>query len=100
MPFLPLKDLLPKAIRTAGSSDQVQAAVVLETFQRVLDDAAPPRVASQAKAVRLQDGHLTVQVASSVIAQELKGREAEILSQVNAKSPLPVERLRFEFYSP
>lgn len=97
MSFLPLKDLLPKAIRTAGISHQVQAAVVLEIFQRVLPEIVPPKVASQAKAVRFQDGHVTVQVTSSAMAQELKGREADIVQRVNADSPLPVERLRFEF---
>ncbi len=98
MPFLPLKDLLPKAIRTAGISSQVQAAVVLEIFERVLPDVVPPQVASRARAVRYQDGHVTIQVRSSAMAQELKGREADIIQRVNAQSPLPVERLRFEFY--
>lgn len=97
MTFLPLKDLLPKAVRSAGISDQVQAAVVVEIVRAVLPAVVPAAVVSKAQPLHFHDGQLTLQVSSSAVAQELKGHEADIVRLVNAHSPVPVERLRFEF---
>lgn len=95
MSFLPLKDLLPRAVRTAGIGDQVQAARALETARRVMAEFLPPEAMAGVQPLRLQHGTLTVQVPSSAVAQELSLRQGELLRRLNLRDPLRVERLRF-----
>ena len=95
MSFLPLKDLLPQAVRTAGIGDQVQAAQVLATARRVIAEFLPPEAMVGVQPLRLQHATLTVQVPSAAVAQELTLRQGELLRRLNLRGPLLVERLRF-----
>ncbi|MDD5109799.1 MAG: DUF721 domain-containing protein [Patescibacteria group bacterium] len=96
MAFLSLKDLLPKAIRSAGIAEQVQAARILDASQAIIRQLLPPVVSRQVTPLRISHGVLVLQVASSAIAQELRFRENAILRQLGEQFPGRVERLRYQ----
>ncbi|TSC76865.1 MAG: hypothetical protein G01um101431_48 [Parcubacteria group bacterium Gr01-1014_31] len=93
MPFLPLKDLLPRALRTAKITDQVQAAQVLDAAQRVLAQLLPPQAMTGVQVLQLRQGTLTIRVPSSAVANELRLRQGDVLRQLNAQVGLQVLHL-------
>lgn len=96
MPFRQLKDLLLRSVRSAGISDQVEAAQVLERCRQAIAVVLPEAVASQVLPLSVRHGAITLQVTSPALANELRLRQTEILRQLNQHSPLPVSQFRFQ----
>jgi len=94
MSFLPLKDLLPKAVRMAGIANQVEAALALKVCGDVLSRVLPPGVFSHLALLHVVGGTLTIEVANSAIAQEIRLREREILRRLKERCPIMVNNLR------
>lgn len=91
-----LKHLLADSVRKAGISDQVGAAVICDQFNEVVVEVLGEKVRGKAKALYVKNRTLTVAVLSSVMGQEIKLHESEMLAKLNAKAGrLEVERLRF-----
>ena len=91
-----IKALLPKSIRQAGIEPQVRGAQVIERFHEVVLETMGEAITKKVKAQYVKNGTLTVAVLSSVVGQELKLREREILQKINSGSKSStVERLRF-----
>ena len=92
----PIKDILDKNIKQAGLKDSVTAAVVCDEFNKVAIEIIGEKIKDKAKPLYLKNRTLTVAVLSSVIGQELKLHETEILEKLNNKAGDKfVERLRF-----
>lgn len=87
---------LNKNIRKAGIEPQVKGAQVVEHFNKVVEQVLGEKISSKVQAQYVKNKTLTVAVLSSVVGQELKLREKEILDQLNGDAQIPlVERLRF-----
>lgn len=96
MPFIPIGDVVKKQIRAAGIEPQVQGARIVGAFSEIAKDILGEHVAKKVQALYVKNATLTVAVLSSVVGQEIKLREREILDRLNAGSARPaVERIRF-----
>lgn len=93
---IPLKDLLPASIQKAGITKQVNAARVCNEFNALLGEVLGEKVAKKAKAMYVKNGTLTIAVMSSVIGQEIKLHERELLEKLQKNvGEKTVESLRF-----
>lgn len=93
---IPIKDILDRNIRKAGLSQSVMAAIVCDEFNKTAIDIIGEKIKGNAKALYVKNRTLTVAVLSSVIGQELKLHETEIIERLNKKAgDNVVDRLRF-----
>ncbi len=93
----PISDYLKKSINKAGISRQVQAAQVCHLWKEVIKVMFNQEAAEKSQAIRFKGGTLTVAVLSSVLAQEFKFKEEEIIRRINKKMGGDlVSRIRFE----
>ena len=96
MTFIPIGDIMRKQIRASGIEPQVHGAQIVESFSAIARDILGERVAKKVQALYVKNATLTVAVLSSVVGQELKLREREILERINRGLERPaVERIRF-----
>lgn len=94
--FIPLKNLLEKNLKKSGISRQVEAALVLEKFEKVVGELISQEMTKRVKALVLKDKILGVAVLSSVAAAELKLREKQLLKIINQHfKKRVVDKLRF-----
>jgi predicted nucleic acid-binding Zn ribbon protein len=91
-----LKNLLWKAINKAGIARQVEAALVVEKAQAIVDEFLPKKESKLAKVLYLKNQLLTVACLSSTVAQEIKLNEPQIINRLNQQfNKEIVKRLRF-----
>jgi hypothetical protein len=91
-----IKNLLGDSIKKAGISDQVEASVVCEEFDKIAVEILGDQVKDKLRALYVKNQTLTIAVMSSVMGQEIKLHEHEILEKLNQKTGQnKVERLRF-----
>jgi predicted nucleic acid-binding Zn ribbon protein len=91
-----LKRLLGKAIRKTGVARQIQAALILDEFMKILAEELGEKIKENVKPISVQNKMLTVACLSSVLAQEVQLREYKIKNQLNKLfGQEVVERIRF-----
>jgi len=91
-----LGNLLPKSINKAGIGKQISAAVICDKLLKILEEIFDERVTKKVKPMYIKNKTLTLAVMNSVIAQEIKLHEQEILDRINkGDKDKIVERLRF-----
>ena len=91
-----LKKLLWKSINKAGIARQVEAALVVEKAQILINDILPEQENKSAKVLYLKDQILTIACLSSAVAQEIKLNEPQIINRLNQQfNKETVKRLRF-----
>ncbi|MBU1164006.1 DUF721 domain-containing protein [Patescibacteria group bacterium] len=96
MAWQKLENLLPKSIKKAGVDSQVGVAVICDDFIKVLSDVFDERVTKKVKPMYIKNKTLTIAVMNSVLAQEIKLHEPEILKKMNKHGEEKIiERLRF-----
>ncbi len=96
MSFSSLGGTLRKSIRASGIEPQVIGAQTIEQFQHAAQEIFGMHIAGRMNALYLKNKTLTVAVGSSVVGQELKLREKEIIQKLNASAGQNlVERIRF-----
>lgn len=83
--FLPLKNILSSAVRQKGLNKKIEAVLVLEEAQKILEQIFGSKIINKAKPIYLKNNVLVIAVLSSVVSQELKLRENEIVGKVNKK---------------
>ncbi|PIR92046.1 hypothetical protein COU01_03845 [Candidatus Falkowbacteria bacterium CG10_big_fil_rev_8_21_14_0_10_44_15] len=94
--FHDLKHLIANAVQRAGVSRQVEAASVVELFNRLAPEMLGKTIAREAKAVYVRNNILTVECGSSLIMQELRYREPKIIQAINQQAGgRAVEKIRF-----
>ena len=95
MSFIPLKNLIPKALQNAGIASKVASAVILDRFNNVIIEIFGRSILKKIRPLYLKDQILTVACLNSVVAQELRFREEEILSRLNnGPEPTRISRIR------
>jgi len=89
-------NLLNKTINKAGIAEQVGAVVVCDQFNKIVIEILGEKIKDKVKAMYVKNNTLTVAVLSSVVGQEMKLHEQEILEKLRQKvGENKVERLRF-----
>jgi predicted nucleic acid-binding Zn ribbon protein len=94
--FHDLKNLIFNAVQRAGISRQVEAANVVELFDRLAPELLGEAIAKGAKAAYVRNNILTIECVSSLIAQEVRYREQDIIKELNKKAGgQAVEKIRY-----
>lgn len=78
-----LKNLLQKSINKAGISRQVEAALLIEKAQGIIEKLLPSGVNKMTKVLYLRNQNLTIACLNSALAQEIKLYEREIIAKIN-----------------
>lgn len=93
----PICDYLKKSVNKAGVDKQVQAAQICQFWQVAVSKMFNEGAAKKSQAIRLRNSTLTVAVLNSVLAQEFKFKEGEIIEKLNKKVGGDiVKKIRFE----
>ncbi|MDD5040148.1 MAG: DUF721 domain-containing protein [Patescibacteria group bacterium] len=91
-----IKDILQSSLQKAGIADQVNAAVVCNEFNRIMEELFGTQISGKVKALYVKNRTLTLAVMSSAVGQELKLKERELIEKLEKKvGKNRVERLRF-----
>ncbi len=94
--MLPLKDLLNNRISSSGMRPQLDAALALEEFNNAVKAIIGASLNNKIRPLYIKNKVLTVACLSSVLAQELKFHEKNIIASINnnLKSEI-VDNIRF-----
>ena len=96
MSFSEIGKILNKSFKNqSGLAKSIQASLVCEEFDKILEEKWGNVAKGKAKAMYFKDKILTIASLSSVMAQEIKLHEREILDQLNSKFNGMVERFRY-----
>jgi len=96
MGFSSVGNILNKKIKQKpGLSRQIQASLVCEEFDKIIDNKWGDKVKNKAKAMYFKDNVLTIACLSSVMAQEIKLYENEIINTLNQKFNGQIDRFRY-----
>jgi len=96
MSFQKVGAILPKSIKRAGISRQLEASMICEQADKEIKRIFGEKIGSQSKALYYKDNTLTLAVLSSVLAQEIRFREVEIRRVLNDRfGEGAVERIRY-----
>jgi hypothetical protein len=96
MSFSSISSVLNNTVKQQkGLSGQVTAALACEEFDKIVRQMWGEIGATKVKALYLKDNVLTIASLSSVMAQEIKLNEREILAELKTKFGASVERIRY-----
>jgi phosphopantetheine adenylyltransferase len=88
--------LLPYSVRRSGIESQIQGSRVLEDFHDELKKLFGPKILNRVQAKSLKNKVLSVAVLGSVLVNEIRLHQGQIIDNINAKhNKTLVERLRF-----
>ena len=78
------------------AGNHITASLIVETANKVLEEAFGPASKRFAQAVYFKDRAISITCLSSVMAQEIKLNEKKILLSINYKLGAPaVEKIRY-----
>ena len=83
MPFEHIKRELNRAVRRAGIGGEVTAAMIVEASRRAILEVMGKKIGNDIEPLFIKNGTLTVQVSSSIVAEELKFRALEVIEKTN-----------------
>ena len=97
MPFTPLGDALNKKVSSHSPlKKQVEASQAVDAAVTIFQELFPADLARHANPLFLKNRTLSVSCTSSVMAQEIRLRQAEIVEKINEKLGKPeVDRIRY-----
>ena len=96
MAFQKIGAILPKSIKRAGISGQLQASMVCGAGDREIRRIFGDNLGRQVRVLYFKDNVLTLVILSSVLAQEIRFRESDIILFLNNKfGQGTVERIRY-----
>ena len=80
-----ISKFLAKRIKQSGFSQQVKTSLVIGSFNELAKEMFGQRILKKMKALYIKDKVLTIACLSSVMAQELNFKKAEIIEKINKK---------------
>jgi predicted nucleic acid-binding Zn ribbon protein len=96
MPFEAIGKKLGKAIKKAGIQGEVEAALVCRKFDEIVKARWGEAMQDKVQAQHVKKKVLTVASLHSVMAQEIKLHEEELIEELNSHfETTPVKSLRF-----
>ncbi len=94
--FNSIKDILPKTLARSGIGRQIQAAQIIKQFDELKDLVLPGHISNKVKAVYIKNRILYVASLSSIVTQELRFRESEIIEAINERlGKKTIEKIRY-----
>ena len=75
-----IKDILPKILKKMGLESEIQAAFIVKTAQKILDEKK-----IEATAFRFKEGDLFLKVKSAAQNIEVLSKSSEIVETINKK---------------
>jgi len=94
--FHGLKQLLPQSVQRMGASQQVDAVNILKEAHKIIYGRLGEDIFAQVKPLYVKNKMLIIQCESSLVAQELKYREQEIVFLINKRTgKQSVDKLRY-----
>ncbi len=96
MGFSEIGKILNKNFKNqSGLAKSIQASLVCEEFDKILENKWGSVAKGKAKAMYYKDKILTIASLSSVMAQEIKLHERDILEELNSKFDGMVASFRY-----
>ncbi|MFH1610600.1 MAG: DciA family protein [Patescibacteria group bacterium] len=96
MAFTEINKILNKNFKNqSGLAKSIQASLVCDEFDKILENKWGSVGSSKAKAMYYKDKILTIASLSSVMAQEIKLHERDILEELNSKFSGMVDSFRY-----
>ncbi|MEK9129786.1 MAG: DciA family protein [Patescibacteria group bacterium] len=83
--FQPLSVFLPAALKKAKIKEQVDAIIICEEFNQIIQDIWDEKIFNQIKVISYKNKILTIAILSSVLASELQLKQEEIIKKINFK---------------
>ena len=80
-----IKKFLAQRIKQSGFSQQVKTSLLIEEFNKLIIKIFGANLSKKLKPLYIKDNILTVACLSSVMAQEMNFKKAEIIEKINAK---------------
>ena len=94
--FYNLKSLLPKSIKRAGIAKELKNKQIIDFFNLAKKIFLKAELADRIKPMYLRNKILYIASLSSVAAERLEPRQAEIISEINKKfGPGTVKKIKF-----
>lgn len=87
--FIPLKNLIPQALRRNKIAPQVEATLVLKEFNKIAQAVWGEKFNQYAKALYLKDKVLTVAVLSSIMVTEVRLNKNNLINSINTTFGYP-----------
>jgi len=78
-----ISKFLAKRIKQSGFSQQVKTSLIIVSFNKLAKEMFGLRILKKMKALYIKDKVLTIACLSSVMAQELNFKKAEIIEKIN-----------------
>jgi predicted nucleic acid-binding Zn ribbon protein len=78
-------NLLSKRIKQSGFSQQVKTSLIINEFNKVIKEVFGAEISKKIKPLYIKNGVLTAACLSSVMAQEINFKKAEIIETINKK---------------
>ncbi len=95
MSFIEISKIINKKFGKSALAKNVTAALVCDEFNKIILEIWGDKMKNMAQAMYLKDKVLTIACLSSVVTQEIKIKEKELISKLNDKfGSGVVERLR------
>ncbi len=92
----PLKNLLTESLGRTGAAKEVLAAMVVDEANKLIAKIMGEKVRKRAEAKYVKNDELSIAVLSSVVTQEIKLHEYELMEKLNAKlGKEVVKKIRF-----
>ena len=96
MSFTSITNILSKNInQKSGLKKQIIAALVCDEFDKIIIEIWGEKIRDQVRAIYYKNNILTIASLSSVVAQEIKLNEQNILEKLNKKFDKIVEQIRY-----
>ena len=96
MLFSTIENILNKNLKSkSGLVQQVTAALICDEFDKIILEIWGNKMKNKVKALYFKDSTLTIASLSSIMAQEIKLHEKEILAKLNTKFPETVKNFRY-----
>lgn len=83
MTLIPIKRLIPQALRRNKIEPQIEATLILEEFNKIAEKVWGNKIHEEAKALYVKDRVLTLAVLSSTVASEIRLNKNNIINSIN-----------------
>jgi len=85
MSFINISEVISKKFGKSGLAKSVTAALICDEFNKIVLEIWGGKMENMAQAMYLKDNVLTIACLSSVVTQEIKMKEGELLEKLNDK---------------
>lgn len=83
MAIIPIKNLIPQALRRNKIEPQIEATLILEEFNKIAERVWGDKIHEETRALYVKDKILTLAVLSSTVASEIRLNKNNILNSIN-----------------